>query len=553
MGIPPETPRGGIPACGLERWSRYPDVVESLGEGLGETVGEHLENHQDETKKASRDWPGRHVVELDLRSLATLRIAYGVILLLDTLNRWTDLVAHYSDVGVLPRETLLEMGWYPSWFSVHMATESLLWLNVLFALQALAALALVVGHRTRLATAICWLLLISLHSRNQLVLNSGDVYLRVILFWMLFLPWGQLWSIDAKKGRTDLRWWMPQANLESRTVKSLACLAVILQICYVYWFAVLARNDPSWTVDYSAVTIALSLDQFLTPFGYFFRETFSAWLPTLAWLLILWELVGPFLLLFPLDRGQIRTLAIAGFVGMHLGLGLCLRLGLFAWIGALTPLVLLPTWFWVVPFKKLTKLLDRRFKFVEETPAIAKPVIPMALVLRESLFGFLVGYILLWNMGNEELTPQIRVPSHSLWIGQVLRIDQRWNMFSPKPMTDDGWFVIEAKRKDGSRTDLFAETDEVSWEKPKYVADTYKNQRWRKFMMNLWSSDHEQYREPYARHLARYWNRAGRGPREITEFRIYYMLERTNPDGTEQKPKKILLLQHKCFSQSSQS
>ena len=143
------------------------------------------------------------------------------------------------------------------------------------------------------------------------------------------------------------------------------------------------------------------------------------------------------------------------------------------------------------------------------------------------------------------------MPSRLTWIGHTLRLDQRWNMFSPGPLTEDGWYVIEGRFADGRVLDLFS-GKELTWDKPKDVANTYPNQRWRKYMMNLWLAENSKYRLPYGQYLCRKWNPKGRGPEELTGFDMIYMLEVTNPDGTEQVPEKKVVWNHWCFENPEQ-
>lgn len=498
----------------------------------------------------TRHWPGAHVVDLDIRSMALLRVVMAIILFLDTAIRMTDITAMYTDWGSLSRMALLELGWNQYWFSLHMGTGHGAGIAVLMLLQLLAAVGLLVGWRTRVMTFLSWLFLISLHSRNPMVLNGGDIYLRVVLFWMLFLPWGQAWSLDALTGRSDIRWWTPRLRSDGKSVRSLAGLGVLFQISCVYWFAAIPKSDPSWTTTYTATNLALMLDTFITPFGMFFRETFWSYLPVLTFLVILWEFYGPFLLYFPFDRGQTRTLAIFGFGAMHTGFGLCMELGFFAWIGLCMPLVLLPAWFWEGPAKRLTSFLDSKLPTRQDFLQAHNAEPLWRTVVRESLCGLVIIYTLLWNLGNENCSPYLRLPSGALWFGQLTRLDQRWNMFSPGPLTEDGWFVIEGTRRDGTPVDLLNEENEkVSWEKPEWIASTYRNERWRKYMMNLWMADNSRYRLPFGQYLSRKFNQEGRGPRELTEFKIYFMKEMTNPDGSEQPPEKVMIWQHWCFEQ----
>jgi hypothetical protein len=67
----------------------------------------------------------------------------------------------------------------------------------LFIAQFLAALALVVGYRTRMSCFVVFMLLTSLHSYSPWLLNGGDDTMRIFLLWGCFLPLGRRWSVDA--------------------------------------------------------------------------------------------------------------------------------------------------------------------------------------------------------------------------------------------------------------------------------------------------------------------------------------------------------------------
>src|SRR5262245_7739405 len=84
---------------------------------------------------------------LDPRSLALFRIGLGLTLLVDLAGRWPDLVAHYTDDGVLPRSITPVYA-----ISIHGLDGSAAYEWLLFLLAAAFAVALVVGYRTQLAT-----------------------------------------------------------------------------------------------------------------------------------------------------------------------------------------------------------------------------------------------------------------------------------------------------------------------------------------------------------------------------------------------------------------
>jgi hypothetical protein len=46
---------------------------------------------------------------------------------------------------------------------------------------ALAALAMLVGYCTRLATFVVWMLVLSIQHRNMLAINAGDILLHLLL------------------------------------------------------------------------------------------------------------------------------------------------------------------------------------------------------------------------------------------------------------------------------------------------------------------------------------------------------------------------------------
>src|SRR5688500_13530865 len=125
----------------------------------------------------------REIFSVDLRALAMLRIMLAGLLIYDLFARLGDLAAFYTDFGLLPRDVFLEKFSNSFHFSVHLAGGKVGWLALIFAIHILAAFAMLVGYRTRIATIVSWFLLISLHVRNPMILNGGDVLFRMAFFW----------------------------------------------------------------------------------------------------------------------------------------------------------------------------------------------------------------------------------------------------------------------------------------------------------------------------------------------------------------------------------
>ena len=273
---------------------------------------------------------------IDLRTLALFRALLGAVLFVDLCCRMGDASAFYSDAGVLPRSWLAAYG--ESWrASLYLANGQTWFALALLSLEALAALALLLGWRTRLAVLLCFVLEASLLNRNELVLTSGDVLLGCLLFWSLFLPLGSRWSVDAALSRTP-----PQPQNQHL---SWASAALLLQVLSMYFFGAVLQSGAEWWPDGSAVYYALQLDRSATPIAAWLRQ-YPDLLTALTYFIWTLELLGPLLALSPLFSRPLRFLVLLLLAGMQLGLFLCLELGDAPFVSLAALSVLAGGWIW---------------------------------------------------------------------------------------------------------------------------------------------------------------------------------------------------------------
>ncbi|ACK66203.1 HTTM domain protein [Rippkaea orientalis PCC 8801] len=279
----------------------------------------------------------QELLGLDLRSLALFRIALGLLIILDLINRAQDLKAHYTESGVF-RLAALTNEFSDRWFwSLHFINSSVIFQGILFLIAGLFALALLIGYRTRLVTIISWLFLISLQNRNSMILSAADAELLLLLFWGIFLPLGAYYSVDhALNSSTKI---LPIKIFSGATI------ALILQICFIYWFAAfLKMGSEPWEQGF-AVYNSLSADYIITPLGAFLRN-FPNLLMVFTFVTVWLELLAPFLLFIPLKNSFFRYLAAFLFISLHLSFAMVFRLGLFPLIGVTAWLALLPSELW---------------------------------------------------------------------------------------------------------------------------------------------------------------------------------------------------------------
>lgn len=494
----------------------------------------------------------RDIFGCDLRALAAFRIGLALLILLDLGDRARDLRAHYTDWGSLPRGALVDLFLHPSALSFHFMNGSWQFQALLFLVAAVFAIGLLLGYRTRVMTVVSWLLLISLQNRNPLVLQGGDIFFRMIAFWAMFLPLGARLSLDA-------RLYSREASPSSQVVVSAATVAILIQTVLLYFFAWLLKTGPEWTSHFTAVYYTMHIDQLTTPAGHWLlgHPDLMEFL-TKATLKV--ELFAPILFFLPFWTGIARILAIVALFAMQMGFGVTIRVFIFPWICFCGTLPLVPSFVWDFLSRRLSSavawshgVFDRiaRSLAFKRVSRVLPPRPPVASTSRtlQVLAALALIYVIFWNIGTLPVSlneKRIDVPRKLKWLGSVFRIDQQWNMFSPFPLKDDGWYVIPGTLRDGSEVDVFRDGAPVSWEKPKYVAYTYKNQRWQKYMMNLWSRDFSKFREFYAKYLCRSWNESHKGGEQLDHFTIYFMREDTRADG-EAPPEKVNLWNHYCF------
>jgi predicted DCC family thiol-disulfide oxidoreductase YuxK len=316
-----------------------------------------------------------NLFSIDLRALVAFRITIGIIIILDLLQRLPHIVAFYTDFGFMPREALLELFANPHRISIHTANGQLWFQLLLFALAAIAALCMIVGYRTRVATILSWFLLISLHNRNELILQGGDNLFHLLLFWSMFLPLGASFSLDKAWGVSQLD---PDSE-ENKRIFSMGTVAFLVQVFLAFFMAALLKTGPEWVKDFSATMYAGSVNYLSTPLS---RWALSLHYPPLmqAWTIFLLgiEFVGPLLLFIPWKNHWFRIPSIvllwAMLVGCNLGLQIALFPAIFA--ASLIPFIPSQVWDWFTakntPKEKLKFYYDKECSMCATTACALK-------------------------------------------------------------------------------------------------------------------------------------------------------------------------------------
>jgi len=461
---------------------------------------------------------------IDRRSLAALRIALALLLLADLLRRGRFLVALYTDAGAFPRETL--QSYSPLFYrlSLHTLSGDLLFQLFLFAVAGLFALCLVIGYRTKLATAASLILLISLQARNPVILNSGDALLRRLLFWSLFLPLGSCWSVDARQRDADSRWQQADAGIFGP-----ATVGLLLQVLAVYVMnAILKIRGGAWPGD--VVQTVLSLDRFSTPFGELLAQ-FPALIGVFDYLWLALLVCSPLLIL---STGYPRLVLVSLFASMHLGMALSMHLGVFPLVSVASLLPFVPALVWNRIPSHSSGILDT---LSEVLPTVSTISVRSRLrTTPRALAGGLIVVLLILNgIGLGYLDAPDATPE------QVS--DPTWSMFAENPPDERSWFVMPATLESGRQIDALQRAN-VTWERPDNIYNTFPDERWRKLIYKLPLQEESALREPFAQYLCSRWN-SNQNDR-MEQVQIVNVREPVSFDGSTPSQQRNEIGQYSC-------
>ena len=280
-------------------------------------------------------------VSLDRRSLAAGRVLLGALVVVDVwCSRWPFRRLLYSDAGMWPRALVLagkDPQIHPADASLYVGFGGARWAGAACVLAAVAGACAMVGFHTQLALGYCWLHLYSMAYRCSGCQQAGDTLMRMVVFWSMFLPCGEVWSVDAVL--------LPSAPPATMTVTSLACVGVLTQLGLVYAFCAMFKITSAWR-DGTAIDSVLKNFAFCTglrassKYNFVVRLLYAV--PAMPYVLTCATVVVEHSAPLFLFCAPLRGLGCAIFCGFHFGLYSTMRLGIF-------PLVCMAAWVMVLP------------------------------------------------------------------------------------------------------------------------------------------------------------------------------------------------------------
>jgi hypothetical protein len=247
-------------------------------------------------------------------TIAVVRIVFGFVAILWTLSQLPTLLTFYGPAGVLPAVPPLGPG---AWTLLSVSTSAPVVIG-LWAVTLLGAIGVMIGFRTRLATILLFVGVLSFERRDPYILNAGDVLLRTLAFYLVFSPAGAALSVDRWRHAREQFWEFPlRAPWALRLMQ--------IQLSVIYFATLWGKLQGDRWRDGTAVSYALRIDdihRFATP-GFLTDSvvlseilTFGTLLLELALAILVWN-------------RTLRPWVLALGVSLHVSIAFSIMVGFF--------------------------------------------------------------------------------------------------------------------------------------------------------------------------------------------------------------------------------
>lgn len=252
-------------------------------------------------------------------AIAIYRIVLGCLMTANLLLMIPDVGAWFSDRGTVSIATARTVSGGSGFVILPYLPHTDGWVWAYFIVLLLFSVTFTLGFWTRTSAIVVFLLFVGLHHRNPVILNSGDSFMRIAMFFMIFAPAGAVYSLD--------RWWRVRKGREKGVPKPTEPWAqrlIQLQLAFLYFYAfVWKAMGPMW-LEGTAVYYTSRLVEFWRfPVPYVYEH---------MWSIKLWSwgtLVVEFALGVLVWVKELRYWVLLSGVLLHLGIDYSMNIPLF--------------------------------------------------------------------------------------------------------------------------------------------------------------------------------------------------------------------------------
>lgn len=286
-------------------------------------------------------------LEADPRALGLFRIFFGILCMYDVIRRYGWIETFYSNTGTLSNHFNLYSPLFRDNISLLSGFSTPMEVKVFFWISLICLFFFTIGFKTKIFQILSWLCILSIHSRNTLLANGGDVVMNIWWIWTIWLPLGARLSVDSLRKSLatgpDSNPGLLQKSIgsDASPIRSLAIFMVLWQLSIIYFFNTVHKGGHTWS-NGTSIAYCLEQDRIVTWLGLWARESWPLWISqVLTWGTLVIEGVAPLLLLTPFAVVWARRAAILSLIGLHGGIWALTNVGLFSPVMMVSYLLLL--------------------------------------------------------------------------------------------------------------------------------------------------------------------------------------------------------------------
>lgn len=246
--------------------------------------------------------------------LAVFRILFGLMMFFSAMRFWAN--------GWIEK-LYLEPTFHFSYYGFDWVKPLGGYTYLLFALMALAALAIALGWFYRWATMLFFLTFTYIELFDKTTYLNHYYFISVVAFVLIFLPAHRYFALDVKQGRARL----------ARQVPRLAPLSIKLLLAIVYFYAGLAKLNSDWLLAAQPLATWLPGRTDLALLGPWMEKTAVHY--AFSWAGAFYDLSIPFLLFYR----PTRPFAFALVLIFHVLTRLLFPIGVFPYVMILSSLI----------------------------------------------------------------------------------------------------------------------------------------------------------------------------------------------------------------------
>lgn len=480
-------------------------------------------------------------IGIDDRSLALFRILVGVLIIIDVLLRFRNLNFFYTDLGPVKSELIISDF---NQFSLLYYITDPIGVSIVFIVQILLAIILILGYKTKTVFIISTILVISVDLRNPYVASYADTLFRLLLFWAIFLPLGNKWSIDSIREN--------KSCTKHSILNQIAGFFILIQMLAMYFVngSIKYTNYEEWLSGWAFHSI-LHYDRITWFLGPYVRES-PEWIiqfGSIYWFSMM--LIAPVMILF---TKRIRYILAGALMFGHLNIAVTTRVGAFSFVAIAGLCLFLPKQFWTdlntfvkyipvninIDTRKLVNRIDSSIPHVKILPHdkdVAKTITVISIIfvlIAGSSMILVTGYNSDYTDNSEDIDSVELVNVETDFINKyfsVIRVGQpEWGFYTSGRNTDT-FYVFAAETESGDTVDIFNDLDTVKFERPyeHNLQEQFQTYRYRFYYSSVGrSSDPD---SSAASYLADYHCKNPNTNEPITQITMYEITEQWAEDN----------------------